>query len=181
MAVRDINKLLDDTDELIPKWLNFVKDVVDSEDLPLNVYRETLLQKKILRVIKKNHVSKYLEILAEIAEKKNDDYKKLYEQFDKRLKLGIHKSNIDGVGIPEWLRFNTSKPRVEQISFKEYVHRMEEGAERHLLHHRREYLCCILFVVRRKICARRAMRYYTRLTLWMNMPCASPVSLTEGS
>ena len=117
--------MLDDCDELIPKWLNFVKDVVDSEDLPLNVYRETLLQNKILRVIKKNHAKKNLEILAEIVEL-NDDYKKFCE-FGKRLKLGIHKSFIDGVGIEELSRFNTSKPMDEQISFKEDVHRVEQG------------------------------------------------------
>ena len=77
---------VNDCDELIPKWLNVVKGVVDSEDLPLNVYRETLLQNKILRVFKKNHVTKYLEMLAEITEL-NDDHKKFYEQFGKRLKL----------------------------------------------------------------------------------------------
>ena len=68
VTIRDINKLLDDYDELIPEWLNSVKSVVDSEELPLNIYRETLLQNKILRVIKKNHVTKYLKMLAEIAE-----------------------------------------------------------------------------------------------------------------
>ena len=74
--------IMDDC-ELIPKWFNVVKGVVASEDLPLNIYRETLLQNKILRVIKKNHVTKYLEILGEIAEL-NDDYKKSYEQRGKR-------------------------------------------------------------------------------------------------
>ena len=86
---------------------------------------ETVLQNKILRMIKKNHLTKYREILAEIAEL-NDDYKKFCE-FGKRLKLGNHKSFIDGVGIAELLRFNTSKPMDEQISFKEYVHRVEQG------------------------------------------------------
>ena len=83
----EANKFLNDCDELIPRWLNAVKGVIDSEDLPLNVCRETLLQNKILRVIKKNHVTKYLEMLAETAEL-NDDRKKLYERFVKCMKEG---------------------------------------------------------------------------------------------
>ena len=100
--------------------------VVDSEDLPLNISGETLLQNKIMRVIKKNRVTKYLEMLAEIAEL-NDAYKKFYEQFVKCVKLGIHENSVDGVEIAELLRFNTSKPGDEQINFEEYADRMKEG------------------------------------------------------
>ena len=118
--------VMDDCDELIPEWLNFVKGVVDSEDLPLNISRETLQQNKILRVIKKNHVMKCLDMFAEIAEQK-DDYKKFYEQFGKCLKLGIHEDSTNRTEIAESLRLNTSKSADEQISLKEHVDRMKQG------------------------------------------------------
>merc|ERR1711899_613527 len=117
--------IMDDCDELMPEWLNMVKGVVDSEDLPLNISRETLQQNKILRV-KKNLVKKCLEMFAEIAEKK-DDYKKFYEQFGKCLKLGVHEDSTNRTKVAELLRFHTSKSGDELIGLKEYVDRMKEG------------------------------------------------------
>lgn len=119
--------IMDDADALLPKWLRFVRGVVDSADLPLNVSRELLQDSKVVRSMKKQIIKKVLELLDEVAANRPEDYKTLWDAYGAVIKEGLHFDPNQSDKLAEIIRFVSSKS--EFTSLKEYIERMPEGQE----------------------------------------------------
>jgi len=120
--------IMDDNKNLLPEYLRFIKGVVDSADLPLNVSREVLQEDKMLEKIKNNLVKKVLETLKKMKEKETDKYLEFYEAFGKVLKEGLYTDFENKDKLSELVMFESSKTEKGKLtSLKDYVSRMPEG------------------------------------------------------
>ncbi|KAL8168939.1 UNVERIFIED_CONTAM: hypothetical protein K2H54_025550 [Gekko kuhli] len=118
--------IMDNCEELVPEYLSFIKGVVDSEDLPLNISRERLQQTRIFKAIRKHLVKKCLELFAELAGDK-EKYMIFYEQFSRHIKFGVNDEIRNHQKLSELLRYYTSASLGEMVSLKDYCARMKEN------------------------------------------------------
>ncbi|XP_048356307.1 endoplasmin isoform X3 [Sphaerodactylus townsendi] len=120
--------ITDDFHDMMPKYLNFVKGVVDSDDLPLNVSRETLQQHKLLKVIRKKLVRKTLDMIKKIAEEKYNDT--FWKEFGTNIKLGVIEDHSNRTRLAKLLRFQSSHDESKLTSLDQYVERMKEKQDK---------------------------------------------------
>ncbi|XP_067284807.1 endoplasmin [Pseudorasbora parva] len=120
--------ITDDFHDMMPKYLNFIKGVVDSDDLPLNVSRETLQQHKLLKVIRKKLVRKTLDMIKKIAEEQYND--KFWKEFGTNVKLGVIEDHSNRTRLAKLLRFQTSHSETVLSSLEQYVERMKEKQDK---------------------------------------------------
>uniref|UniRef100_A0A669B3K9 Endoplasmin n=1 Tax=Oreochromis niloticus TaxID=8128 RepID=A0A669B3K9_ORENI len=120
--------ITDDFNDMMPKYLNFIKGVVDSDDLPLNVSRETLQQHKLLKVIRKKLVRKTLDMIKKIAEEQYND--KFWKEFGTNIKLGVIEDHSNRTRLAKLLRFQTSNSETDLSSLEQYVERMKEKQDK---------------------------------------------------
>jgi len=123
--------IMEASEKLMPNYLRFIKGVIDSADLPLNVSREILQDSKEVEAIRAGSTKKILDLLEEMSEKKPDDYKKFWKEFGVVLKEGHSEDFTNREKLSKLFRFNSTHEETEEqvVSLKDYVARMKDGQE----------------------------------------------------
>lgn len=115
--------ITDDFQDMMPKYLSFIRGIVDSDDLPLNVSRENLQQHKLLKVIKKKLVRKVLDMIKKLSP---EQYEEFWKEFSTNIKLGVMEDPSNRTRLAKLLRFFTSNDKEKQSTLAEYIERMKE-------------------------------------------------------
>merc|ERR1711931_307291 len=118
--------ITDNFEDMLPRYLTFIKGIVDSDDLPLNVSRETLQQHKLLKVIKKKLVRKTLDMIKKISD---EDYVKFWKEYSTSIKLGVMEDHSNRTRLAKLLRFRSSNDPEKQTSLADYIGRMKDKQE----------------------------------------------------
>ncbi len=118
--------ITDQFDDLIPEYMKFMKGVIETDDVPLNLSRELLQQNKTIKLIGKNIVKKALDMFVNISNDA-DKFRTFYEQYSKNIKLGVHEDSVNREKLTSLLRYETSKSDGDLISLDEYLDNMQEG------------------------------------------------------
>eukprot|EP01126_Amoeba_proteus_P009557 TRINITY_DN1362_c0_g1_i1.p1 TRINITY_DN1362_c0_g1~~TRINITY_DN1362_c0_g1_i1.p1 ORF type:complete len:791 (-),score=170.74 TRINITY_DN1362_c0_g1_i1:127-2499(-) len=116
----------DNFEDFLPAWLNFIRGIVDSDDLPLNVSREMLQQSKLLKIIQKKLIRKVIALLQQIMEDE-EKWEKFYENYHQFIKMGVVKDTSNRQRLAKLLRFHSAKSSEKMISFDKYVESMKSG------------------------------------------------------
>ena len=124
--------IMDDAEQLMPAYLRFIRGVIDSNDLPLNVSREILQHNRLIETMKSNATKKVLGMLSDLANKEPEKYQTFWETFGRVLKEGLAEDQTNRESIAKLLRFasTTNESEKQTVSLDEYIERMKEGQEK---------------------------------------------------